>query len=501
MLIIFGRFRIIFALFYLNFSCSKGINQSKPPFIFAPLYSGCSNTTYSWLSRVRSILPNERIDLPPRRRESEGNCNCYSIQRKSSSQQILCLPTVFIIGEAKAGTSSLYHYLMQDERFIYNVQKETFHTRVPFADYLTDFDDEKKRRRLERYISNFIAAGIVKCNSSSEPCLFYPENESSGSKELALIIRKRLDRNQSVEDGLIKIHKNTAPKRSAVLGLPKFMKIDATVDFHVYADVVEGIQSYFPNAKFILVVRDALERAVSSYKYSDMGKPEDKAAANLTIFAKHARKFMHNMELCLKWRSGDELPDTNDQWATHRGRNISKRSQITWDVPHEKGHPTHDRYVELRSKVAAVANPCHFRPFAVGHLNFFARSAVSSHMKWWTKFFSPDQIIAVDFAMLKMQNTTEYAVKEIIKFLGFDQKLLDGGPGFSMKYNGPNTVTSTESRARSRLWNKVSQNFARYKSSGLSDYKDVWDYFEAYSYERQLDELQQLGIRAIRMDN
>lgn len=196
------------------------------------------------------------------------NSNCM----ESRPGMTICLPTYFIVGVAKTGTSSLGQYMNFDKRFLERIDKETWHTHVPFGQdfYATGPDAENaKRRQYEWYLKSFEFKGDFKCKDDTG-CTFQQRPDVSTYINKLHFIYEKL--NKTVPDHVSKLFRAEGkPKQGVGDKKSVFMTGDAVPDLHFYADVPQRMHEDFPEAKIILLTRDNVDRAISSFRFNYLG--------------------------------------------------------------------------------------------------------------------------------------------------------------------------------------------------------------------------------------
>ena len=167
------------------------------------------------------------------------------------------------------------------------------------------------------------------------------------------------------------------------------------------------------------------------------------------------------------------------------------------------GDPTYEKYLNLRKRVALVANPCHFRPFSRFNFNFFLRAAISSHLKWWTSILGRRKITVVHFDMFQSTQMAKKAIFELMHFFELGKPQFSARkPLFNLKFSGPYAVRSTDDKnatdsTQSSLAIEAAIDYEKYKQTQESEYADVWAYFDKFSLDRELLEVKRLGVKVI----
>ena len=395
--------------------------------------------------------------------------NCHSLQYKGKIVE-LCTPLVFLIGMAKSGSSALYNYLVEDSRFISIKSKEIWHSHVPFADHLqVQLNLKDKRRRLLNYLSYFMLNGDVICNSENNvhceikyslPKIrheyllktnkliqeLYFNNSQIIPSEL---VQKLYLLNQSIQtipyskcvSSIIPVTngENNALDPASVMevGIQKLLyTIDATPEYHIYADIPEGIHKLFPNTKIILVVRDVFIRMISSYQYLtpninnsmyDFHSFAHILHEDYDSYQQCIQHHKYTKDVLLKWIRTLDL----DHWNYH----LNKRSKVVPRPVLKKG--TLMNYVQIYKSIMKLGlEPCDFRPFIYPQHNVFARVNVVSHMKWWSVYHNTSNILIINHE--KLSQYPKQTMQRVLEFIG-----IKGEPNippyiYDLHFNGPN---------------------------------------------------------------
>ena len=320
---------------------------------------------YNAISKTSNIVPNSPSN------SSATNCNCILLNeqynkktKKYSNKTTICLPTFFIIGVSKCGTSSLYYYLMEDERFVTALAKELWHTHIPYANHVFEKYIVQKVRDFKygMYLNTFNIDGQFgedkQCvdtqmnNSTQQTCLFrYNDHEKYINKVKSMqwpILQAFNRTNRTIPAFLLtsNVTDVTNYKKSIVLkdrvddinnkvdngvdngigigiGKRMMMVTDATPDYHFYADIPKGLNQQFPTSKIVLINRHMLHRAISTYRYVI------KNDKNLTKFVNVVKEHKGEFDGCVaarnKYRKGGNgnskdnvnefvLQETNQHW-------------------------------------------------------------------------------------------------------------------------------------------------------------------------------------------
>lgn len=340
--------------------------------------------------------------------------NCFVVNNPKI--KTICLPIYFIIGVSKSGTSSLHYYLTEDRRFVARESKETWHTHVPFA-------GPNISGSLQRYLSSFRYRGAFSCPDNKgkalKACTYTPSPTEQSATSQIIAVHKR--ENISVPDSITRLAALSRHKKGVGVDGSTFLTADATPDYHFYADVPQGLHELFPRAKVVLLVRDELQRAVSTFRFAGLGMQEDslKEHRDFGLFLRVLREHEREMNECLAalGNISAQLPETNQHWTIHNSRDFRKKETINKVLSkHPVEHPVHKQYIELRSKVSEVSNPCHFQPFLGNHNNILGRSMVSSHLQWWLQFVKKEDFLVIDYDAFIA--SPRQVTKETMKFLG-----------------------------------------------------------------------------------
>jgi len=504
-----------------------------------PHYACTPSSVNAYMALLNSTLGKYQRAHPVAK---VGQCNCFHIVHlRQDSAFVICLPTVFISGVAKSGTSSLYSYLVEDPRFAEGASKEVWHTFVPFADeFNRNFTSERRRQRMERYVKYFSFKGKVACGASvsdrpgvpaaydrlrrhskgrfsvdagedaADRCvLAYTRSpDAKGMRSLlnSLVAKGFIDEGlplppafiekwarDNMTEAVIEMNNVRALQKTPVhqpleaaaaansdrsweaggtlrVNEKVLMTVDATPDYHFYADVPGRIHAAFPTSRSVLLVRDTLERVWSTYQYCN---PDGRSADawyqmyNFSAFVDTVRQHQAQMQTCIdhsrarrsQQASGAPadplvLADTNVHWAYHFGR----RDRDSW-VPHSSGHPTHRAYEELYAALEeAGVEPCHLQPFSGHHNQLIGRGEVFSHLQWWAHHFSPKQLLVVDYRMFtRRPRETVDAVLRFLELPPGDSNVIPDYV-FGLKHVGPltskpvNTTSSTGSAPGADFW-------------------------------------------------
>lgn len=219
----------------------------------------------------------ERIPQP-----IHENSNCIQIK----AGLVICHPTYFIIGVAKAGTSSLGQYMNLEKHFLERIDKETWHTHVPFAqEYHVSGTDApmKIRHKYDTYLRSYRFKGIFNC-TEEKGCTHQNLDQRTFVNRLAAVYLKH---NITVPQHVLSLQRaDASPKYGVGRNKSIFMTGDAVPDLHYYADVPKSIQAHYPEAKIILGVRDNLDRAISTFRFCYLGmegEPSNSKAEDLRV--------------------------------------------------------------------------------------------------------------------------------------------------------------------------------------------------------------------------
>lgn len=519
----------------INSSSSASSSYSKPqpaldatatlPRSFSPSHYACSNAS---IQSYHRILAAAKLPVIP----STHSCNCFLLlHSKPSESSYICLPTFFVIGVSKSGTSSLYYYLTQDNRFVAAKTKETWHTFVPFADALkSDMGPVQKSRRLRQYLNNFIYNGDFRLVDDVDMSYFEfnARNSLSTLENLVLRTSTKLNISVPVSASLFRNSTNTRVKISGVSSKYLLMTGDGTPEYHFYADIPEQLYEWFPTARILVLGRDPLERAISSHSFCGLSKIYgDKSATNFTLFAYIASLHVQQIAECrLLNATKDMFPETNQQWTLHtRGVN---RSHFFPNPKHTPLHATHKNYEKLRRNLANITqNPCAFQPYIGNHNNFFGRSEIATHVQWWSHFYPSDQILAIDYSLLHA-GTTYRVYKEALDFLGFPTpSIFMNNSLFSVQFLGPVEVKYdgydhyswhtlkwsilsifhtcqewfTSSEEDAIVWDILKKPFIRRFDPGtvsVADVRRVLGLFKEFNLSNEFDKIEAHGVRVVR---
>ena len=182
--------------------------------------------------------------------------------------------------------------------------KESWRLHVPYADHFQfDMTPENHDKRFNSYVSNFAYNGGITCGKHTNPLLSETENNQQCTlKYIPAVGAKSLREslNAETKTGLVQKMSSTPDEFTSLDKSDKdeyyyrtfktkvnnditsnsnsnsndiknirsmLMSIEGTPDYHVNADIPEGLKRYFPHVKIIVTTRNDLSRIVSTYQF------------------------------------------------------------------------------------------------------------------------------------------------------------------------------------------------------------------------------------------